>query len=1714
MSKVKSTKFRFIAFLLCALLVISGFVPVMGGLRAKADGTITIYFDTGKCPDSNTYGFYKSMENLWYHVSNHIETDQNGNEEISSWTAMTKTSIPSKYDPTNGKVFKAVLNSSYAGYYISFTGYGNQGQKAMYRTARKPGVTLYDGIRIYDDYPSEWGKYRSTWFNSADDVTTEDMSNKSYAIANMTGSKVTFTLRYSDGTHTYDVSEEVDPRDINHNVIIPNPQSGHDYYTGVQIYQGSSLLKEYDFNDPQKKIPGDTPGNTFVYGITTYETVDTNVYDEGDKLNVCFYEKGRYSLPNVSSKYLYFSGDNFPKSGTPPTVTINGTSVEIEPVTKISNASFKTKNPVNLIGTDSQKIIEVVYGGATYRMLWRDTSSDLIITSGNTKRIKGKYTVQTVDQTGKETGDDGQEHNYTYRTAQADFYDYQYDHNSETDPNFVYSLRNDDYLIFTDSQDKEVSYAYFFGDSYKNGPDFPGVQMTYLGREGSNHRQYAIKIPAGAEKVIFARYDQTVQTEDITIGSARGFYMKSTHSGKKYEYGEWDPMDGKGSLRGAAKRPYLAINEALSASSYSAKASNYPMYLGQFWLPFKDDNHNESSEIYNDNTKVQRAAQNGDDDKNLRNSSSDSYSENFGIGNELRNFNWSANLAFRSADQEPGYYKPYDAVVQGLVNSKLDESGKLMAPDGTNTIPYFDTSWWTKEGRDSFTDSQGNSNLDMSDYIKSYEGYDFPFFKVGADDIHFKNVEHNGNLISETSKQYKGDYYVFDSGKNVVRFEQESGETVLKKYYDKPSQLVMDNYGSEGTTNDPGFFPFNTTSDSATKTNKGENLHYGFGVKFSIDFYLPENGTVDGEADGTPVTFTFQGDDDVWVFLDGKLILDMGGAHKNSVGEINFADKKVYVGAAADVGTSVVVGSTNPAARTKDIVGTGEGKLGFNASDLKIGKHTITMFYLERGMLNSNLYVMFNLPTNISYWEVQEDTDFNGINTGLQTATKMVADKDVFNYQVWNKGTDTTASDMDSHFRYPTYVKQTRSNDEANNQKTELSRNGSLPTISTTTKAVNLPTNRIYLDPGNDWGSNHPYGAWVWNSSDDTVKGMFVPAYKEMSTNRLFIEIDRSRYDRLKWIKMNDSKYIAYRTFYYPPPNVFISSGGETGDLTIPSSSNIYYKQSGSWGSVATTRNETVQNYAQYYNTYNFKPSGKKAVYDPVVDENGHGVTYNLTDKFADSQVVYNTRSVDSGYSNVISLQYSEMGTLRKQFTLGSMMKVTQLDELSKPATGNRDENGYASSSRLVSDYYDTYLESVDDTDVPRAKYAGMYDVDSFTQAVSFGHVESMYANPKITPNYSVDEVLNFQVTGTTAEYNFQDPSDATNTCLHLRQVYVNAVKTANLMVVKSVNTSETNNDTFTFTIQFNNVFGGTEGDNNIDYSTIYYKKNGGTATPLTTGAGITGGRFEMKVNDYVTIEGIPVGTHYTITESTLSGYVISNSTGNIANNEELTSDTTIPVMNVRALGKMRVQKLCYDSNTGVIMTGVTNKFPIIVTLTNSTYDLTNYSYTAVKEGNALLGDDFDVQFSNDKHTATITLMVTPNDSADFGSAVELSGIPLGSTYSVAEGATLPMGYSQATIKPSGSAFANSTFNHNTSATYSNVFYDKSTHTIAEGVVDIVTVENEYTPIIMPTTGVSGIIFIFPLGILAITLSGAAFVIYNRRMNSGKKAPKGRYVRK
>lgn len=62
-------------------------------------------------------------------------------------------------------------------------------------------------------------------------------------------------------------------------------------------------------------------------------------------------------------------------------------------------------------------------------------------------------------------------------------------------------------------------------------------------------------------------------------------------------------------------------------------------------------------------------------------------------------------------------------------------------------------------------------------------------------------------------------------------------------------------------------------------------MDYGFGVRFNIPFRLSEDGTIDGKS----MVFNFEGDDDVWIFLDGELVLDLGGQHGKATGTIDFS---------------------------------------------------------------------------------------------------------------------------------------------------------------------------------------------------------------------------------------------------------------------------------------------------------------------------------------------------------------------------------------------------------------------------------------------------------------------------------------------------------------------------------------------------------------------------------------------------------------------------------------------------------------------------------------------------------------------------------------------------------------------------------------------------------------------------------------------------------
>ena len=205
-------------------------------------------------------------------------------------------------------------------------------------------------------------------------------------------------------------------------------------------------------------------------------------------------------------------------------------------------------------------------------------------------------------------------------------------------------------------------------------------------------------------------------------------------------------------------------------------------------------------------------------------------------------------------------------------------------------------------------------------------------------------------------------YYVYDSSQNYAYYDSRTGSFTL---YDEPR---FKEYGRNGyiAPSLPQFLPFNDLSrgttyydrdgnelrDSRNATATGQNIsgskNYSFGMDFTKTFYMPE----DGQVNGSDMVFDFTGDDDVWVFIDDVLVLDLGGIHDAYNGSINFANGEVIVNA---TNNGWPIGE-------KDIsdIFAAAGKE-WDGSDYST--HTIKFYYLERGDGGSNCRIRFNMPT-------------------------------------------------------------------------------------------------------------------------------------------------------------------------------------------------------------------------------------------------------------------------------------------------------------------------------------------------------------------------------------------------------------------------------------------------------------------------------------------------------------------------------------------------------------------------------------------------------------------------------------------------------------------------------------------------------------------------------------------------------------------------------
>lgn len=189
-------------------------------------------------------------------------------------------------------------------------------------------------------------------------------------------------------------------------------------------------------------------------------------------------------------------------------------------------------------------------------------------------------------------------------------------------------------------------------------------------------------------------------------------------------------------------------------------------------------------------------------------------------------------------------------------------------------------------------------------------------------------------------------------------------------------------------------------------------VNMGFGTEFTIPFTLSKDGKINGQD----IAFNFTGDDDVWVFIDDYLVLDMGGAHRMASGTIDFAEKNVTVESAFTPDKSTTAAWKDGATRANQTsekrtkkftqIKT-EGKNTFEdimADDSKV--HTLKMFYMERGMFDSNMSVSFNFSPIPSGLTLSKDVDTKPVNDGLKS---VVETKDNFDFTV--KDNDTTRTE-------------------------------------------------------------------------------------------------------------------------------------------------------------------------------------------------------------------------------------------------------------------------------------------------------------------------------------------------------------------------------------------------------------------------------------------------------------------------------------------------------------------------------------------------------------------------------------------------------------------------------------------------------------------------------------------------------------------------------
>lgn len=737
-----------------------------------------------------------------------------------------------------------------------------------------------------------------------------------------------------------------------------------------------------------------------------------------------------------------------------------------------------------------------------------------------------------------------------------------------------------------------------------------------------------------------------------------------------------------------------------------------------------------------------------------------------------------------------------------------------------------------------------------------YENVKFPFTK-------------KENLFNDDTGV---DYWYFDSQDTTLYLKQDSGQNSDSKYFlqksteDKKKNSVNVN-ASSGSQGQNGYFPFNETATSGVAST----YNYGFGTKLQMDFTLTDDGkvetnkTVDGKNVKTNIKFFFSGDDDVWVFIDGKLALDVGGAHGEVSGLLEFGETGdgTQNSVTAYVSKVKISGTSNDKDQDEYNVKPAVKTVKYNSHDInfyaqgttlpldKGKKHTLTMYYMERGMWGSNMAVAFNFPDN-NELQVQKEVDLNKVDPDFK---KCFEDQKIFNFTIQNQAThygEKVAVGSDTSTP-PQEVKLTADSIEIKpaTQSTEgdyifkLDTNPEQGSGQDTEQVLHWYARYTDTEPVSA-AREKRYGILTLkdpiNIKDKRFLTFQVYVAKEdgggdLSLNNLYLELldDQTptpvQKGSLGTSGINGATY----------GSVEVKTGAW---VTVKLDLNKMKAQDGFNGKVKTIR--VGDNYSRhiYFRNFTFIPKAvPKTMTGFTTDQKEipdygsakTGQLQNAINAQYTSTKDNDTQLVDDDGRFV--LEDGETVTFSDQFRRGSYISLKEdLNQNLYDTTWTVCENGQAVTSMKG----DSESVTVTDTNKSLDKQEGSSPNDGRTE--------------KIRPN---DDQTGNSYTGnkpsadTIVFRSYKDPDENSSTLTKLKVKYVNTVKTGGLKIQKKAAEGETLTGTYTFKVTFNDVGGeGLEKKDIIKYVEINMSDGN---NPEHT----------------VTITGIPVGTRYTIEEET-----------------------------------------------------------------------------------------------------------------------------------------------------------------------------------------------------------------------------------------------------